>query len=367
MGCTKCTIETRFGLDETTPCSVNTPAQSPRTPFRPNPDNTPLPSIVHMSLDVSDLVQEKIDEPRYVSSRADAGRASAATTGARSISHDFCQQLLKLLNGLLGAFPERDKLKSWIEFMKGVVLGNDGLEKWAAERWHREMTTYPDGSPRNPTLYQLTLERRLEEVFDAGVWVFEEIDGRGMYYDPDLLPEDKEMLCKHFDKINSLSLIHSTVPRSMQESIDRLHASVDPTQPVTNETAHFLTQKMVGRSEEGLGPVEPAAMEQLLGWARESTAAVPVPMDEEGIPDASAILRHLTSSGSLLHAARNLLGSACKSGDFPPGIDVDGLLQTCIGELGEARGLGDVAAIASRFAQKAAAADGGGAAAGVRM
>jgi hypothetical protein len=289
-------------------------------------------------LDLSDLVQEAIDEPRHVSSRAAAGRlgAKSAPSEKDTLPHSFCEILLKLLNNLSATFPERDKLSTWIALMNATIINNPAGEVWAIERWHREMTTYEDGSPRIPSLYVLTTERRVEEVLAARVWVFEEIDARGLFYDPDFDDEDRETTCRFFDKLNTLSRMYAAIPPDMMDIADSIRASHDPTQPVTMETLQGVVQQVIGCSAGELGR-GPESMERVMGWARHLTAGMAtndMPVDEDDVIDPQAMLDRLLEKGGLLDGLSNMVGNSLGEDG---GITVKSIIQTAAAELIESR------------------------------
>jgi hypothetical protein len=286
-------------------------------------------------LDLSDLVQEAIDEPRSVSARPHPDGGSG-TSKDSSVPHQFCLALLKLLTDLHNVFEEKDELKGWISFMKAAILDNPGAEVWALEKWHKEMTTHEDGTPRVPNLYVLTRERRIEEVFDAKVWVFEEIDGRGLYNDPDLFPEDREKLCKHFDRINALAQLHATLPPEMVKRAEAIGATHDPTQPVTLETIQGVVQQIIGCGPTELGR-DGAGMERILGWARHLTAGLStdMPSDEDGVLDAEAMLESLTAKGGIMDSLSTMMGDTLGSS----GISLESIVKTATAEVVESRRL----------------------------
>ena len=79
--------------------------------------------------------------------------------GMNVFAHKGCERLHTLLTTLATVFPENTKLAFWLALFNTTILGSPEREKWAMERWHREMTTGPDGAPREVTLYQKIKDR----------------------------------------------------------------------------------------------------------------------------------------------------------------------------------------------------------------
>lgn len=280
-------------------------------------------------LDLSDLVQEAIDEPRYTSTRAAAGAAGPSAVKT-TIPHQFCVKLLRLLTTLADVFPERTALTDWIALMKATIMDIPAMEKWAIEKWHYEMTYDEDGILRSPSLYQLTADRDIDAVFAAKVWVFEAIDGRAMYEDPGLDADDREKICGHFDAINAQARLFASVPETLMEAVQAIDH--DPTQPVTMETVQGAVQSIIGCSVGELGR-NPEAMEKMMGWARHLTSSFCPTTDEED-PDPTTMLSKMTAKGGLLDSLTSMM-----SGLGQTDISVKDLVSTAAAELEESRRL----------------------------
>ena len=282
------------------------------------------------TLDLSDLVEEALDAPRAVSSRP---ALAAATTP--SLPHEFCMKLRRLLLTLADVFPERGALTTWLTFIDHVVLGKAPMEEWAIKRWHKEMTMEADETtPRVPNMYELTASRRISEVFDAKIWVFEEIDGRSMYNDPSIDAEDRELICKHFDGLNETAQLYSTVPADMLEKAQEVYAELDPTKPVTLETIQYMTQKLMGCGPDELTR-DPAGMEKMFGWARHFTSTF-AGTDMSEAPNPAGMLDMLTKKGGPLDTLESLvsggLGASCD-------VSVRNMVQVAAEGLRESRTL----------------------------
>ena len=133
------------------------------------------------------------------------------------------------------------------------------------ERWHREMTTYPDGGEREVTLYQKVKDRDVAFLLESGVWVLDEIDATSMYNDPDLDDEDREHICRHFERVNACAEWMSTMPADMMAFVMQAAGSMDPSQPLSPETLFPILQKTLGLNTAG-GGVDADALERIVGW-----------------------------------------------------------------------------------------------------
>ena len=197
-----------------------------------------------------------------------AGSGAAAAAGddsvvvsrpAETLPHVFCVQLHTLLNVLHDVFPENEKLTTWISIFAGTVLGNAAMEEWVIKKWHYDMTYSAAGERLEPDLYAHTKARNIKALLSSELWVFKEISAEELYFHPDLDDEDRESLCKHFDHINSYARVFSALPDGMREAIEKVTASLDPSQEITHDTMTHLLQNMLN------GPT--ANMEQLMSWA----------------------------------------------------------------------------------------------------
>lgn len=177
-----------------------------------------------------------------------------------SLPHMFCNQLHGLLKMLRDVFPENEVLSKWIASFEAKILGHTAMEEWVVKSWHYDMTVNPTtGLPYDVDLYTLTRKRNIEALLASELWVLKEINARELYFHKDLDDDDREALCKHFDRINSYSKVFSAIPDGMREAIERVTAEIDPTQEITGDTMTHLLQTMLN------GPH--ANMEQLMSWA----------------------------------------------------------------------------------------------------
>ena len=189
----------------------------------------------------------------------DAASASGTSRPTETLPHVFCVQLHTLLNVLHDVFPENDKLATWITVFSSTVLGTPAMEEWVIKKWHYDMTYSATGERLEPDLYTHTKTRDIKALLSSDLWVFKEIEAEALYFHADLDDEDREALCKHFDHINSYARVFSALPDGMREAIEKVTASLDPTQEITHDTMTHLLQNMLN------GPT--ANMEQLMSWA----------------------------------------------------------------------------------------------------
>ena len=189
----------------------------------------------------------------------DGSFSTAASRRNETLPHVFCMQLHTLLNVLHDVFPENEKLKSWIDSFSTLVLGNSSMEEWVVKKWHYDMTYNSAGEKLEVDLYTHTKTRNIKELLSSDLWVFKEINALELYFHEDLDDEDRESLCKHFDHINSYARVFSALPDGMREAIEKVTASLDPSQEITQDTMTHLLQNMLN------GPT--TNMEQLMSWA----------------------------------------------------------------------------------------------------
>ena len=183
----------------------------------------------------------------------------AERTETETLPHMFCTQLHTLLKILGDVFPENTVLSTWILTFESMVLGNLTMEEWVVKKWHYDMTVNADGERYEVDLYAHTRKRNIDALLSSDLWVFKEISARDLYFHEDLDDEDREALCKHFDRINSYAKVFSAIPDGMREAIEKVTAEIDPTQEITGDTMQHLLQNILN------GPH--ANMEQLMSWA----------------------------------------------------------------------------------------------------
>jgi hypothetical protein len=176
-------------------------------------------------------------------------------------------RLHALLTGLAAMFPEKEELAAWMCIFENTVQGVPEMEAALMERWHSEMTTHRDGRKREPSLYEVTRGRDIEALLASGVWVLDEIDVRGMYYDADVLDEDRAAICAHLDKVNTCAEALGAIPGDMMQSIMSCVSTLDREQPVTNDTIFTVLQSIIGCRPEDLAD-DKDAVERLAGWSQ---------------------------------------------------------------------------------------------------
>lgn len=223
-------------------------------------------------LDVSDLVADSFERVQEAAARTPAAQAppsasaSNPSLAAAGLPHSFCLKLGDLLRVLTQTFEERTKLSVWYHMFQTTVLGNPERELEAIKRWHHEMMYDNTGSPREVDLYDLTEQRRIDELLSSDFEVFKLIEAHSLYFDPDLFDEDRELLCKHFDNINALARMFSCVPTDMLSLVGEKLADLDPSQGITLDTLQSVAQTVFGCAPSELG-TNPEAVERLQSWA----------------------------------------------------------------------------------------------------
>lgn len=208
-----------------------------------------------------DLLKSMLESLSRVPAAGGGGAAvsAGASESSESLPHIFCKQLESLLKTLQTVFPENEKLSTWLLTFQTIVLGNKSMEEWVVKKWHYDMTHDGSGNRLEVDHYTHTKERNIEALLSSDLWVFKEISARDLYFHPDLDDEDRESLCKHFDMINSYAKIFSALPDGMREAIERVTASIDPTQEITHDTMTHMFQNLLTGPETN--------MEQLMSWA----------------------------------------------------------------------------------------------------
>jgi hypothetical protein len=261
-----------------------------------------------------------------------------------SIPHDFCEKLLKLLRNLARSFSERKQLTDWMQFFEKEVLGIPVMEKWVIDKWHFDMTYNEDGSPRATSMYSLTKARKIKDLLDAGLWVFDAIDAASMYHDPKISEADRENICRYFDVLNGLSQLFAAVPTELMDMAGDVARETSGKMPINADTIQALTQRMIGCDPAELTR-NPAAFDKLLGWAGQLATSFQTPDALEGLgamlndtltsqamsmnmEDVFSVVRQQMSSGGALAAAA-ALGSAGGAGGpgglVPPGLDLSSI------------------------------------------
>jgi hypothetical protein len=182
-------------------------------------------------------------------------------------AHKGCERLHRLLSTLLEVFPENHKLRLWKTVFETGFLNIPANERQLMDKWHDEMTKNKDGSARTPTLYQLTRERKLTEVFDAKLYVFEQIGAREMYYESDLTEEEQEEICKHFDGINACAEWMHAMPTDMVSAVMDSVRKLDSRQQLTPDVVFSIMQKVIGANgDDDDSGVNQDKIDRLVGW-----------------------------------------------------------------------------------------------------
>ncbi len=227
-------------------------------------------------LDVSDLVADAYEHvERTAASTAAATPATSAITSSAtsaaarndaSLPHNFCVKLGDLLRILSQTFEERSNLVMWYHMFQTTVLGNRDRELEAIKRWHHEMMYDKTDAPREVDLYDLTEQRRIDELLSSDFEVFTVIEAHALYFDPDLTAEDREMLCKHFDNINAHARMFACLPMDMISLIEEKVSQIDPATEINADTIQSLAQSILGCGPGELG-AGPEAADRLQSWA----------------------------------------------------------------------------------------------------
>jgi hypothetical protein len=132
-----------------------------------------------------------------------------------TVPHAFVRRLADFIAALQHVFGEEEadegiaaavhKLNEWAQMLHAVILDRDVMESMVTLQWHREMTSNADGSPRSPSLYDLTKARDAYGVFASDVWVFAEIDAKTLFDDPGLDDASRASMWKHIDALNGIA------------------------------------------------------------------------------------------------------------------------------------------------------------------
>jgi hypothetical protein len=139
----------------------------------------------------------------------------ASADAQESVPHAFVRRLAEFIAALQYVFGDEEadegiaaavvKLNEWAEMLHAVIFGRDVMETMVTLQWHREMTTHCDGTPRTPSLYDLTRARDAYGVFASDVWVFAEIDSKTLFDDPGLDDASRASMWKHIDALNAIA------------------------------------------------------------------------------------------------------------------------------------------------------------------
>lgn len=170
-------------------------------------------------------------------------RASVAAAGVR--------KLRECLHALSVAFPERAKLAAWLSMVDTAVVGNAEAEAALLSKWHAAMTTHPDGRRRQPDLYAAVAERRMADLFAAGVWLLDEVDAAAMFADAGLSDSSRERLCKGFDAVNARAaeLAMLQAHPALADAAASTMAHLDAAQAVTPEASFAALQAMLSSED----------------------------------------------------------------------------------------------------------------------
>jgi hypothetical protein len=217
---------------------------------------TPLAASIAAALDDRDIVERTAAEEF----------GDALDGGLNVFAHKGCERLNDLLGTLSMVFPENSKLSMWLTLFTSTILNNSEREKWAMERWHREMTTNPDGSEREPSLYEKVKARDVASLLASGVWILDEIDATAMYNDPELDDDDREHICRHFERVNACAEWMATMPADMMDCVLQAVSKMDLSQPITPETMFPIVQQTLGLNLKTGEGADADVMERIIGW-----------------------------------------------------------------------------------------------------
>ena len=275
----------------------------------------------------------------HASSAAGGAGAMTAAPGtapapSHSLPHSFCVKMEGMMAAFHSTFPDNVALEEYLTRLRTQVLGNAFFETAVIDAWHQNMCYDAAGGRRPVSLYVLTQERRIDELFESDLTLFKLIDAAGMYYSPTLEAEDRDAMCEHLDGVNSVALMYSNLPPDMPEMVSSVLASVDLSQPVTSETMQNLFQNVMGTVSKMVATgdtsvTNPAAMEQLTAWGSQLCASlVATPEFGDGSADAGSMEG---GASGLMHALRAVLSSSAVSTEAT-GMDMGALLQHVVGE-----------------------------------
>jgi hypothetical protein len=292
-------------------------------------------------------------EDRGIADRAavDEYGAGDQLRGMNVFAHKGCERLHTLLTTLATVFPENAKLAFWLALFNSTILGSPDREKWAMERWHREMTTGPDGAPREVSLYQKIKDRDVAFLLDSGVWVLDEIDATSMYNDPELDDEDREHICRHFERVNACAEWMATMPEDMMTFVMNAASSMNPDQALSPDTLFPLLQKTLGLGGGAEGGANADAMERIVGWTSQmlplmasggleslmGIAGEAATLAGTAMPSMAAVL---ASAQSELMGCGELLSSASDSADDAQLSQISDVLKSWTGGAAAAGGAG---------------------------
>jgi hypothetical protein len=207
-------------------------------------------------------------------------------TAFDGFAHKGCERLHRLLATLLEVFPDNHKLRMWKTLFETGFLNIPQNERQLMDKWHDEMTKNKDGSARTPTLYQLTRERKLREVLDAKLYVFEQIGAREMYFESDLDDDEREEICKHFDGINACAEWMHAMPTDMVSAVMDSVRKLDSRQQLTPDVVFSIMQKVIGANgddeEDGISQDK---IDRLVGW----TTQIMKTMENGGMQSLTSI------------------------------------------------------------------------------
>lgn len=209
---------------------------------------------------VSDIVPTPSDALVPLESGLEDGRHPIAAAG--------CNFLNALLDGLMAVFPEKTTLAVYTAAFRSGILGNPDQEVWIMKKWHADMTTVmvPTSAtpvPRRVTVYDMFARRDMDAVFDAGVGILDDMDAASMYWDPAITDEDRDIICKHFDRVNRYARAMAVIPETlMRRAMDVAKERPPGSEPMTSDSAWNMCQKMLGGSLS-----DPETMDQVMTWS----------------------------------------------------------------------------------------------------
>ena len=218
---------------------------------------------------VFDTLRDTVDtivSTEHAEPESDPRTSASSSEDDISIPHNFCRRLRRLLQALLDVFPEREKLAAFMASFDLSTMGHTDMEKYVIEKWHYDMTHDAENVRYDVNLYEKTKARDMDAVLGSDLWVFAEIEARGMYYDPELDEEDRAMICSHIDSINDCARLYAMMPPGFAEIAQDVARTVDTTQPITAETTHAVMQRVMGLVPAMLGG-DPENTEKMIAWA----------------------------------------------------------------------------------------------------
>ena len=170
----------------------------------------------------------------------------------------------RMLTSLYGMFPENAELGFFVTLLQEHILGDTEREVSLVQEWYDQMT----GGPVD--LMQAVRDRDAAVLLAAEVDLLTRIGARGMYDDPDVLPEDREEMMKHLELINEAATAFVFMPTEFQTLLTSTLMKLDSTQPLELQSIFSAVAETVRGSlgvDDADGFTSVDVSERLLGLA----------------------------------------------------------------------------------------------------